>query len=388
MKRVIDRILVVVCGDVVAVEPRWHGACESVGMICRLLATSGLRLALLMGVLGANGLRAQAAEPIRPKVVVVVTFEVGADTGDKPGEFQFWAERQTLTESILVPGLDHAVLFNPQTGVYGVVSGTTVRAGLQIQALGLDTRFDFSRSYWLVNGIAGVSPHVAAEGSAAWARHVIDGDLAYEIDSREAPVDWPYGIMALGNKTPLQKPVIPAWAPKPMAWTLNPGLTAWAYAKTKGIVLADSPEAAAHRAHYATDYPAVAKGPVVLVGDSFASGRYWHGAVMQKWADDWTALYTDGQGLCTMTNMEDHGIANALQRLGTLGKVDFRRVMFLRTGSNFSMPPKGQSAADSMVAEYQGMLPALEAAYRVGSTVVDELVAGWAGYEARTPASE
>jgi len=68
-----------------------------------------------------------------------------------------------------------------------------------------------------------------------------------------------------------------------------------------------------------------------------------------------------------------------------MGRVDFQRVLVLRTGSNFSMPPTGQSAADSMVAEYAGMLPALEAAYRVGSPVVDALVEGWAGFEAKAP---
>ena len=326
----------------------------------------------------------RAADLIRPKVIVVATFEVGADTGDKPGEFQFWAEREKLTGSLTVPGLDHPVRFNDQ-GLYGVVSGTTVRAGLQMMALGLDPRFDLTRSYWIINGIAGVNPHVATEGSAAWARHVIDGDIAYEIDSRESPADWPYGLMALGNKNPKQKPVIPDWAPKPMAWTLNPALVQWAYGLTRDLVLADSPEAKAHRAQY-KGFPAAAQAPRVLLGDSFASCRYWHGAVMQKWADDWTALYTQGAGSAAMTNMEDHGLANALTRLGAMGRVDFQRVLILRTGSNFSMPPTGQSAAESMVAEYQGMLPALEAAHRVGAPVVHALLKDWSRYEAKTPA--
>jgi purine nucleoside permease len=294
-------------------------------------------------------------------------------------------ERENLTRSIVVPGLDHPVRFNDE-GVYGVVSGTTVRAGLQILALGLDARFDLSRSYWLVNGIAGVSPYVATEGSAAWARHVIDGDIAYEIDSREAPADWPYGIMALGNKTPLAAPVIPDWAPKPMQWTLNPGLVRWAYGLTRAIELHDTPEAKAHRALY-TGFPAALAAPQVFIGDSFASCRYWHGARMQQWANDWTKLYTKSEGLCAMTNMEDHGIANALTRLTAMGKVDFQRVLFLRTGSNFSMPPSGQTAAESMVEEYAGMIPALEAAHRVGSPVVHALVADWARHEARPPSS-
>ena len=327
-----------------------------------------------------------AAEPIRPKVIIVATFEVGADTGDKPGEFQFWVEREKLVHSMTVPGLDHPVRFNDE-GVYGVVSGTTVRSGLQILALGLDPRFDLTQSYWLINGIAGVSPRVATEGSAAWARHVIDGDIAYEIDPREAPTDWPYGIMALGNKTPLAPPVIPDWAPKPMQWTLNPTLVQWAYELTKNIKLQDGPEAKAHRALY-TGFPAALAPPAVVYGDSFASCRYWHGARMQQWADDWTKLYTKGEGICAMTNMEDHGLANALTRLAALGKVDFQRVMVLRTGSNFSMPPAGQSAADSMVAEYAGMIPALEAAYQAGSPVVHALVAGWSRYAAAPPVAQ
>ena len=324
-----------------------------------------------------------AAELIRPKVIVVATFEVGADTGDKPGEFQFWAEREKLTKTIIVPGLDHPVCYNDQ-GVYGVVSGTTVRAGLQMMALCLDPRFDLTGSYWLINGIAGVNPHLASEGSAAWARYVIDGDIAYEIDSRETPADWPYGIMALGNKNPKQKPVIPDWAPKPMMWALNPALVQWAFALTKNVPLLDSPEAKAHRALY-KDIPAAAQPPSVMLGDSFASCRYWHGAVMQKWADDWTALYTQGKGSAAMTNMEDHGIANALTRLAVMGRVDFQRVLILRTGSNFSMPPTGQSAAASMVEEYQGMLPALESAYRVGSPVVHALLKDWRRYEKQLP---
>lgn len=68
-----------------------------------------------------------------------------------------------------------------------------------------------------------------------------------------------------------------------------------------------------------------------------------------------------------------------------MGRVNFDRVLFLRTGSNFYMPPSGQSAAQSMVAEYAGARPALEAAYRVGSPVVHELIANWTRYEAQAP---
>ena len=129
-------------------------------------------------------------------------------------------------------------------------------------------------------------------------------------------------------------------------------------------------------------------GPVVLLGDSFASSRYWHGAVMQRWADDWTALYTEGRGRVAMTNMEDHVFAHAIERLALVGRADFQRLLVLRTGSNYSMPPKGVPAADSMVAEYQGMLPALEAAHHTGSTVVKALLADWTAHASTPPTAK
>ncbi len=340
--------------------------------------------AALVAVPVAVTTTAHAAGLIQPKVIVVATFETGADTGDAPGEFQFWVERENLTGTMAVPGLDHPVRFNDQ-GVYGVVSGTTGRAGQQIMALGLDPRFDLSKAYWIVNGIAGVNPDVASIGSAAWAAHVVDGSIAFEIDSRETNPKWPYGIVPIGGKEPnetLDK--LPVWTPKPMAWTMNPALVQWAYELSKDVPLADTPEAREHRALY-TGYPNALKPAFVLIGDSFGSDRYWHGAVMQRWASDWTRLYTGGAGRFAMTDMEDQGIAAALDRLGGMGKVDFQRVLFLRTGSNFCAPHPGQTAADSMVAEYAGNLPALEAAYRAGSVVLRALLKDWERYEAAPP---
>ena len=53
--------------------------------------------------------------------------------------------------------------------------------------LGNDRKFDLSHAYWVVAAIAGVDPNRASVGSAAWAKYVVDGDLAYEIDVRSRP---------------------------------------------------------------------------------------------------------------------------------------------------------------------------------------------------------
>lgn len=91
-----------------------------------------------------------------------------------------------------------------------------------------------------------------------------------------------------------------------MHWALNPSLVSWAYELTKGVSLLDTDEARAHRAQY-VGFPAALRAPSVIIGDSFGSCRYCHGAVMNRWAMDWTAPYTDGKGVMAMTNMEDQG---------------------------------------------------------------------------------
>ena len=43
------------------------------------------------------------APPIPIKVVVVAMFERGEDTGDAPGEFQLWVEREHLDQVVPLP---------------------------------------------------------------------------------------------------------------------------------------------------------------------------------------------------------------------------------------------------------------------------------------------
>ncbi len=93
-------------------------------------------LSVTVAVAGAQ----QAPWPIR--AVIVTTFEVGNDTGDVPGEFQLWVEREHLNETLDFPGGVHAIRTNADHTVLGIVSGTTlVNATASLMALGLDPRF-------------------------------------------------------------------------------------------------------------------------------------------------------------------------------------------------------------------------------------------------------
>src|SRR5438093_13169669 len=101
---------------------------------------------------------AQAEKRIPVKVVLVTMFERGADTGDEPGEFQYWVEREKLDRVYPFPQGNRDLRMNRQ-GVLGVVTGIgTAKAAATVMALGLDPRFDFRKAYWVVAGIAGIDP--------------------------------------------------------------------------------------------------------------------------------------------------------------------------------------------------------------------------------------
>jgi purine nucleoside permease len=135
--------------------------------------------------------------PLHIKIVIVTMYETATETGDHFGEFRLWVERLPLPERVSFPYGFRELRCNPAKGVLGIVSGVgTARAAASIMALGADPRFDLANAYWLVAGIAGVNPHEASIGSAAWAEWVVDTDLAYEIDAREIPPDWPTGYFA------------------------------------------------------------------------------------------------------------------------------------------------------------------------------------------------
>lgn len=345
----------------------------------------GRFFAILSTCILAASLALAQPKPWPVRVVIVTTFEVGDDTGDAPGEFQFWVEREHLTEKLPFPGGVRDLRTNADHSIVGIVTGTTIGpSASSIMALGLDPRFDLTHAYWLVNGIAGVDPNDASIGSAAWARFVVT-DISREIDPREAPADWPYGIFAIGATRPNQLPPPSRTAiQQTIGYALNAKLADWAYGRTKEVQLMDTPQMAAVRAEW-KGYPNAQRLPFVLEGDSFASDYYWHGKILTQYANDWVKLFTSQQGNFVMTNMEDAGIAEALKRLEAMHRADFQRVMVLRTGSNYSMQRPGHTAAESITAPYIGGLAAIEAAYRVGSPVVHELAGNWSKWEQNIP---
>jgi purine nucleoside permease len=324
------------------------------------------------------------APPIRIKVVVVTMFERGEDTGDTPGEFQLWVEREHLDEIVPLAAAYHHVRVN-KDGVLGLLTGVgTARAAASVMALGLDPRFDLSKAYWLVAGIGGGDPADVSLGSAVWADHVLDGDLSFEIDAREIPKEWPTGYVPLRKAAPYEQPAHNDGE----AYTLNPELVLWAFRLTQDVPLADSDAMRKSRARFA-GFPNAMKPPFVTRGDTMSGSTFWHGTRLNEWANTWTRYFTAGRGNFMVSAMEDSGTMQALTFLSQAGRADLQRVLVLRTVSNYVTEAPGTTPAESLksmaAGTYAAYLPALEAAETVGDKVVRDLVLHWTDRESAIP---
>jgi len=322
--------------------------------------------------------------PIPVKVVVVTMFEDGKDRGDKPGELQNWVVNDHLDQVFPLPAAFHDARMNAD-GELAIVTGQgTAHAASTIMALGLDPRFDLSHAYWLIAGIAGGSPETTSLSSAVWANWIVDGDLSHVIDAREMPAGWATGILPLRKTSPFESPAQPFAG---QVYQTNRRLTMWAYGLTKNVPLKDSDNLKEIRGHF--NGTMAHDPPRVLLGDEVSSSTYWHGKLMDQWAQQWMSYFTNGQGRFATTAMEDTGTLQSLQLLERAGRVDLQRVLVLRAVSNFDQQPNGLDAAASLASQHTGRygasLPSIDSAYTVGHVVAAELIRGWEQYRDTVP---
>lgn len=336
---------------------------------------------LLLGAAVLAGAQAAAAEPLPIRAVVVAAFEVGKDSGDTAGELQLWVERLPLPTVLPFPQGNRHLRYNADLGVLAIVTGEgTAQASASIAGLGMDPRFDLTKAYWVVAGISGGNPERMSLGSAAWARFVVDADLAYEIDAREIPPGWTTGYVPLTHYEPFQPPR-PEGRTTRSVFRLKESLVAWAFELTRDIRLADGRSLRNARRGY-EHYPPAQRPPTVMRGDTLSGSTFWTGTRLNRWASRWTRYWTNGRGVFTTSAMEDTGTLTALAMLARAGKVDRDRVLVLRSASNHTLPRRGRTAAEHLRSNaeetgYAAFGPAIEAAYRAGSPVVRAISAEW-----------
>jgi purine nucleoside permease len=348
-------------------------------------------ISLFLGLLFLAGAPTlAAARPIEIRVVIVTTWEVEFGGQDKLGELHAWRTQWPLQTELAFPLGVHPLLYDAKRHVLAILTGmATARAAASITALGADPRFDLTHAYWIVAGTAGVDPKVASAGSAAWARWVVDGDLAQELDPRDAPPDWPTGIVPYGRTTPYQAPAPPAQgADANVAYALNPALVEWAYRMTRDIKLPDDAVQAKLRAPYSGPGSAA---PFVLEGEGLISARNWYGERLNDWARAWVSYWTAGKGVFAMSDEEDTGVMQGLTFLAQAGRARLDRVLILRAASDYTVGPPGMTAADFLAKETHEGFPAtpeaLNALYLIASPVAAYLADNWRRTKDTVPGS-
>ena len=328
-------------------------------------------LAILCLVIAGFSLTAPAqARPkptqIAPKVLIITMF---------PPETKPWLEGEHLTIKIPVAGMDADVphVSCSAQGLCVIATGMGfANAACTMSALIYSRKFDLRRTYFIIDGIAGVDPKDGTLGSVHWARYAVDATLRHEIDPRQMPADWTTSFVALGAVTPGQKPTHLAGTE---IYQLNEALLQKAYGLSRDTPLVDAPKAQAYRQHYEG---AVANGaPTVSICDTASADLYWHGSVMAEQVEAWSALVSDGKANYCTSQMEDNATLTALKRGADAGLVDFSRVALLRSASNFDREGKGQTAAASLASDSGGFAIALTNGYRVGAVLAHAILKDW-----------
>ncbi len=318
---------------------------------------------------------AVAADPaIAPKVLVITMFG---------GEAKPWLDGDALGQKIPVPGLskDYPNVICSDGGLCMMTTGMGyANAASSIAALVFGGRFDLTRTYFLISGIAGVDPAQGTLGSAHWARFVIDGGLQNEIDPREAPSDWTSGYLAMGAPAPGEKAELHYGDE---VYRLNEQMLQAAFRLTKGADLVDSDAAKAYRAKYAE--PAATAPPQVSICDTISSDTWWHGARLGAAMEAYARLVTNGEANPCTTQQEDSATVTALKRGAEAGLIDFTRIAVLRTAANFDREAPGQSAAESLRARSGGYVPSVANAHRLSAKLANAIVEDWATWSVGPP---
>ncbi|MFN8590700.1 MAG: purine nucleoside permease [Thermomicrobiales bacterium] len=369
---------------------RFGFSATTLGHVRRFWQAGTVVLLILAGTMLGLGVPSRQAtlaeaEPgvIAPKVLTVTMFQTGDPLTNGSGEASVWVQNDKLDNLVPIPGGYSPLYCNANYDHCLIITGVLAsNAAASIMAVGLSDRVDLSRTYIMVAGIGGGPPDRITVGAAAWATWIVSGDLVTELDAREMPDTWQFPKASLGCAE--------QWCPDGFragneVFALDPEMTAWAYALSKDVPLADDPKARQAMQNYPD---AVARGaPFVTTCAILGVNDFIHGTLMSEWSSWWVSQWTDGKDAYCMSGDEEGGIFTSLQRLEEAKRIDMRRVMALRVATDIDRQYPGQSAGESLAEALDSTFGfvGLENIYRVGSPVVQDIVAHWDQWEAGPP---
>lgn len=335
-------------------------------------AAASLLIATAPSLAAAAG-KSPAPQPV--KVMIITLF--GPEAAP-------WLKQLPLKRAVRVAGLsaEYPEVKCTDSGICLMTTGMGhANAAASTMALALSPRFDLSKTWFVVTGIAGIDPNVGTLGSAAWARYLVDFGLQQEFDAREAPPAWAGGYVGIGAADPDIKPKLEYGTE---VFQLDEALLQRALALSRGAKLDDNDTAAAYRKQY--PQPAAQAAPAVLQCDTLAGDTWWHGERLGERATRWTRLLTEGKGTYCTTQQEDNATYEALRRGAAAGRLDLHRVAVLRTGANFDRPHPGQTAQESLNAQSGGFPISTANLVHAAWPLVSDIVARWPQWREGVPA--
>jgi purine nucleoside permease len=312
-----------------------------------------------------------------PKIMIVNMF--GAEAAP-------FIKGLQLTEKHAVPGLSARypdVLCNREQICQLTTDMGYSNAAASMSALLYASNFDLRDTYFIIAGIAGISPQHGTVGSAAWADYAVDYSLSHEIDAREMPQDWPYGYFGIHTDGPGKKP---RFDYRTEVFQLNTALVDRAYRLSQRVALEDSAEARAYRASFTT---APANQPPAVTRCDTVSGDTWYaGETLGRRAEEWSALLTDGKARYCTSQQEDNATLEVLRRGQAADKVDFKRILILRSASDVDRPHPGQSNSDVLLnyAQQGGFAPSTANLLLTTQPVIREISGNWKRWKKGVPA--
>ncbi|APA12477.1 hypothetical protein sscle_09g072470 [Sclerotinia sclerotiorum 1980 UF-70] len=314
------------------------------------------------------------SELITPKVFIVDMFSDEGEAWYGIPEFDI------LARNITVPGI--SPLF-PQVHctadgeICQVITGEgEINAAVTINSIAYSPLFDLTKTYFLIAGIAGVSPKVATIGSVTFARYAVSVALQYEMDAREIPSNWTTGYWPQGATSPTDN-VVEIYGTE--VFEVNEALRQIAMSFARTAILNDTADAMSYRALYgATEAFALGgQAPSVVACDTATSDVYFTGELLADAFENTTSIWTNGSGIYCTTQQEDNATLEALLRAATNKLVDFSRIIIMRTASDFDRPHAGQSILDNLFLQNQGYDPSIKNIYLAGIKVVEGILGGW-----------
>ncbi|KAJ7044143.1 purine nucleoside permease-domain-containing protein [Mycena alexandri] len=289
---------------------------------------------------------------IKPRVFIVNFFQAEAAHWHNIPEFNL------LARNISVPGISPLypdVHCTYDGSICQLITGQAeINSASTMSSLLNSPRFDLTSTYFLLAGIAGISPKHATVGGVTFARYAVQG----------------------GTTGPGQ---YPEWIVGTEVFEVNDALRQVAVNLAKTAKLTDTDACKRLRATYTSPiYAAGAAPPSIVMCDTLTSDTFWTGALLADGFENTTLLLTHQNGVYCSTQQEDNAVLNALLRGALSNLVDFSRIIVMRAGSDFDRPPEGGSAAENLFALNVGFPPALLNLRIAGVKIVQGIVDGWA----------